>query len=132
MKTAARIATAFVLFACIRPLYCATPAEQLRGEWSAMFSGEAHTFEVIFNFEVKDDVITGTVQIGGRDDQFKITNGKLSGNNVSFIAIGAWSGTLEGNELKLTRELDGGKKQHMVAHKTGASTTPERIRLGKS
>lgn len=117
MKSA-RISIVFLAFCVAAPLLQAAPADQLTGHWTAEVAGEAKRFEMYFDFEVKGDVITGTVELAGRDDKFKITNGKLTGNNLSFISIGAFTGTLEGNDLKLTRELDGGKKQHMIAHKT--------------
>lgn len=96
----------------------AGPAQQLQGRWVADVKGDGRTFSFIFNFKTSGSALTGTVELSTRDDQFPIKNGKIEGNNISFIAFGNWTGTLEGNELKLTRGLDYGKKQQMIAHRS--------------
>ena len=100
------------------PLYAAPGAQQLQGRWVADVKGDGRTFSFIFNFKTTGGTLTGTVELSTRDDEFPIKNGKIEGNNVSFMAFGDWTGTLEGNELKLTRGLDYGKKQQMIAHRS--------------
>jgi hypothetical protein len=102
-------------------MHAASTADQLRGHWEAEVAGEGKKFMIYFNLDAKRDTLTGTVELAGSDRQFEIQHGRVMGNNISFVAIGTWTGTLEGTELKLTRELDGGKKQHMIAHR---SATP--------
>ena len=92
-------------------------ADQLRGHWEAELVGEGRRFWFYFDFQPKANAIAGTVELAGQDRQFPIQNGKISGNQVWFEALGLWTGTLEAGELKLTRELDGGKKQHMIARR---------------
>ena len=120
-KTMFAFALVLVSSAGAFPLPAGSPADQLRGHWEAELAGEGKRFWFYFDFQPKADAITGTVELAGQDRQFPIQNGKISGNHVSFQALGLWTGTLEGSELKLTRELDGGKKQHMIARRTANS-----------
>ena len=112
------LATVFLVALASAPLYSAPSAQQLQGRWVADVKGDGRTFSFIFNFKTSGSALTGTVELSSRDDQFPIKNGKIEGNNISFIAFGNWTGTLEGNELKLTRGLDYGKKQQMIAHRS--------------
>lgn len=95
-------------------------SDQLSGHWEAAVTGESKTFSIEFDFKVTGNSLGGTVGFPSQDRQFPITEGKIDGNKVAFKGFGIWTGTLNGNELTLTRELDGGKKQHMVAHRTGS------------
>lgn len=90
----------------------------LTGSWQAEMHGEAKTFSVIFHFTYDGKKVGGTVEVPAHDLEFPISSGRIHGNRVEFLAAGDWSGRLEGKELKLTRVLDGGKKQEMVAHRT--------------
>jgi len=107
-----------MLLLVVTPLLCsASPADQLAGHWEAELQGEGRVFTFIFEFKTNGDAVTGTVELSTQDRVFDITDGKIKGNSVSFKAIGLWSGTIKGDELDLTRELDYGKKQHMTAHR---------------
>jgi len=117
-RTVFAFALVFLSSAGTLHLHAASVADQLRGHWEAELVGEGKRFSFYFDFQPKADAITGTVELAGQDRQFEIRNGKISGNKVSFEAFGIWTGTLEGNELKLTRELDGGKKQHLIARRS--------------
>jgi hypothetical protein len=112
---------AALLFALARPAIQASPAaDQFSGHWQAAMAEEGQTFSFIFEFKANGDVLTGTVGIASQDRTFEIREGKIKGNSISFVGFGIWTGTLNGDELSLTRELDGGKKQNMKAHrKTG-------------
>jgi len=112
------LATIFLIPLASALLYSAPAAQQLQGRWVAEVKGDGRTFSFIFNFKTSGSTLTGTVELSTRDDEFPIKNGKIEGNNVSFMAFGDWTGTLEGNELKLTRGLDYGKKQQMIAHRS--------------
>ena len=96
----------------------AAPALDITGHWEAPVSGDGRTFIFLFDLVAKGDALTGTVGISTRDDSFPITNGRIKGNTISFKAFGDWTGELDGKDLKLTRGLDYGKKQKMVAHRT--------------
>lgn len=102
------------------PVRSASIADHLQGRWVADMTGDGKAFSFIFNFKVSGEVLTGTIELSTRDDVFPIKDGKIKGNDVSFNGFGTWTGTLEGNELRLTRGLDYGKKQHMVARRQGA------------
>jgi hypothetical protein len=97
-------------------LYATT--DWLTGTWRAEVHGEAKTFSVVLHFTYDGKKIGGSFEIPSHDLEFPISRGTVNGNEVSFEAAGPWHGKLEGKELKLTRELDGGKKQQMVAHRT--------------
>lgn len=117
-----RIAQSFALFALFLAvaapvLRASPPADKLAGHWEANMTGEAKVFTFIFEFKTNGDALTGTVEIAGQDRSFDIKDGKIKGNSVSFTGFGIWTGTLNGDELNLTRTLDGGKKQEMKAHR---------------
>ena len=90
----------------------------LTGSWQADVHGEAKTFSLVLHFTYDGKKVGGTVEFPSHDTEFPITGGTVHGNEVQFEGAGTWHGKLEGKNLKLTRELDGGKKQEMVAHRT--------------
>ncbi|HEX3580258.1 MAG TPA: hypothetical protein VH087_00750 [Thermoanaerobaculia bacterium] len=90
----------------------------LTGTWRTEVHGEAKTFAVVLHFTSDGKKVGGSVEIPSHDLEFPISKGTVNGNEVAFEAAGLWRGKLEGKELKLTRELDGGKKQQMVAHRS--------------
>ena len=106
-----------LLFAFAGQALQASPADQFSGRWQAPMAGEGQTFTFVFEFKANGDVLTGTVGLASQDRTFEIREGKIKGNNISFVGFGIWTGTLNGDELSLTRELDGGKKQTMKAHR---------------
>jgi len=93
-------------------------ADWLTGTWKADIHGEAKTFPVVFHFKLEANDIHGSIEFPSHDLEFPITHGTVRGNEVSFVGAGLWHGTLKGKGLELTRELDGGKKQVMVATRT--------------
>ena len=99
-------------------LNAATVAERLQGHWEAEVTGDGKTFSFLFDFKASGDKLAGTVELSVQDRSFEIKDGKINGDNISFTAFGIWTGRLEGNDLKLTRGLDFGKKQYMTAHRT--------------
>lgn len=80
-------------------------------------TGDGRSFSFLFNFNPSGNTFSGTVELPATDRSFDIKEGKISGNNISFQAFGNWTGTLAGDELRLTRGLDYGKKQYMKAHR---------------
>ncbi|HXH40676.1 MAG TPA: hypothetical protein VNN08_18735 [Thermoanaerobaculia bacterium] len=95
----------------------ATVADRLSGSWEAEVTGDGKTFSFIFEFRARGNALSGTVELPSQDRSFDIRDGKINGYGISFEAFGIWTGTLEGDQLTLTRELDYGKKQHMKAHR---------------
>jgi hypothetical protein len=109
---------AVLLVVATAPALRASPtADRLAGHWEAKMAGEGQTFTFGFDFKPNGDVLTGTVGLTSQDRTFEIKEGKIKGNAISFVGFGIWTGTLNGDELSLTRELDGGKKQTMKAHR---------------
>ena len=95
------------------------PAD-ITGHWEAPVTGDGKTFTFSFDFVAKGASLTGTLELSNQDRAIPITDGKINGSKVSFKGLGIWTGELVGEELRLTRELDYGKKQHLVAKRTKA------------
>ena len=93
------------------------PAQSpIAGHWEVDMQGDGRKFTWLFDLTVKGDSLGGILSISGRDDEILIA-GTTKGNKLHFEQFGLWNGTLEGSGLKLTRGLDGGKVQHMTAHR---------------
>ncbi len=116
-KSVFGLCTLFLVIASSRNLNAGTVADRLSGRWEAEITGDGKTFAIDFEFRTKGTSLTGTVELPFQDRSSEIQNGKIDGNRISFKGLGLWTGTLEGNQLALTRELDYGKKQHMTAHR---------------
>ena len=112
-----RISMALVVLMTASAVFASPAADRFQGHWEADVTGDGKTFTFLFDFQTKGDVLTGTVELSSQDRSFEIKNGKITGDTISFLGFGIWTGKLEGGELKLTRELDYGKKQQMVAHR---------------
>lgn len=92
------------------------PAADLNGTWVAQVPGrDGNTIETTFTFKSEGETLTGTMsnQYGDRE----ISEGKVSGDNVSFnvhLEFGgnnvtmAFTGKAAGNEIKFKRERKGG------------------------
>lgn len=89
----------------------------ITGHWEAPITGDGKTFTFSFDFVAKGEVLTGSLELSNRDRTIPITDGRIDGNKVSFKGLGIWTGQLVGAELRLRRELDYGKVQHLVAHR---------------
>jgi hypothetical protein len=106
------------LFLAAASLTAAPPQDRLSGHWEADMTGDGKVFTFDFDFKAKGNSLGGTVELSTLDRTFPIQKGTIHGNTISFEALGLWTGELNGQELKLTRELDYGKKQHMTAHRS--------------
>lgn len=90
-------------------------AADASGKWIAQVPGrEGQTRETTFNLKVEGDKLTGTVS--GRQGDIPITDGKVAGDSISFkMAQGqntfTYKGKLAGDEIKFTREREGGGGQ---------------------
>lgn len=87
------------------------------GHWEADMQGDGRMFTFVFDFKVKHESLGGTLAIAGRDGDVKIA-GNVKKGMIHFEQFGLWDGVIDGANLKLTRGLDGGKIQHMTAHRT--------------
>lgn len=98
-------------------------AADITGKWTAQVQGRnGQTREQTFNLKADGDKLTGTVS--GRQGDVAISDGKVSGDNVSFTVKmefngntveQKYTGTVSGDEMKLKREGGRGGAQEMTA-----------------
>lgn len=80
-------------------------AADVSGKWKAEFTTPDGTPRVnTFTFKVEDGNLTGTV--AGSQDETPIKNGKVAGDEISFMAdrpfgTFTYNGKVSGNEIKL-------------------------------
>jgi hypothetical protein len=97
-------------------LGCALAAD-VTGKWVAQIPGRGgQATETTFNFKVDGDKLTGTMS-GGQGGDNQISDGKVSGDDISFtvkMSFGGnevkllYKGKVSGSEIKFTREREGG------------------------
>ncbi|HEX4773155.1 MAG TPA: hypothetical protein VH351_20140 [Bryobacteraceae bacterium] len=90
-------------------------AADVNGKWTAEMQGrEGQTFTTTFNLKTDGDKVTGTVN--GRLGDAPITNGKISGDNISFDVVREfngnsitlhYNGTVSADTIKF--KVDGGR-----------------------
>ena len=86
-------------------------AADVTGKWVAQIPGRGgNTQETTFNLKQDGGTVTGTIT-GGRGDQ-TISDGKVDGDNISFVVklefqgnsiTQEYKGTISGSEIKFTR-----------------------------
>jgi hypothetical protein len=91
-------------------------AADLNGKWVAQVPGrDGQTRETTFTFKVEGDKLTGTVS--GRQGDNPISEGKITGDTVSFTVKASFQGNevkflyqgkIAGDEIKFTRTREGG------------------------
>lgn len=92
-------------------------AANVAGKWAAEQPGRQGGVTVTtFDFKVEGNKLTGTMQ-RGEQEPVEISEGKVEGDNVSFAVVRSfggnemkivYKGTVSGDELKLTPEMQGG------------------------
>ncbi len=84
------------------------------GKWVAQVPGRNGNQEMTFNLKQEGGTVSGTIA-GGRGDQ-TISDGKVDGDNISFVVnlefngnkiAQNYKGTVSGAEIKFTREVAG-------------------------
>jgi len=98
-------------------------AADVTGKWTAQVpSRQGGTREQSFNFKVDGDKLTGT--ISGRQGDIAISDGKASGDTISFtvkMEYGGnsveqkYTGTVAGDEIKFKREGGQGPAREFTA-----------------
>ncbi|MEP7271400.1 MAG: hypothetical protein ABI882_07830 [Acidobacteriota bacterium] len=100
-------------------------AADVNGKWLAQVPGRGgQTRETTFNFKAEGAKLTGTVS-GMQGDQ-PISDGKIAGDDISFVVVANFQGTevrllykgkITGDEISLTRTREGGDQpgQQFVA-----------------
>lgn len=94
-------------------------AADVTGKWTAQMTGRGgQTREATFNFKVDGNTVTGT--IGGPRGDTEISDGKIDGDQISFVQTMEFNGnsmkilykgTISGDQIKFTREREGGGSQ---------------------
>ena len=111
----------FVSVLLITPLVYANHA--VDGKWEASVETRRGTQQVTFTFKAEGDKLTGTVTTPRGDSE--IEDGKVMENSLSFkqklsfqgrSMTFSYSGTLEGDEINFTREVEEmGRKTEFTA-----------------
>ena len=93
-------------------------AADLAGRWIAQMPGRQGNTETIFSFKVDGTKLTGTVS--NPQGEMTISEGTINGDDISFVVIRSrngnerkltYKGKVSGDEIKLTRESQGGRGQ---------------------
>ncbi len=101
-------------------LVCAFGAD-ITGKWTTEFDSQVGAQKYTFEFKVEGDKLTGTAisNVGGVEAKTPITEGKITGANITFVENLnyqgqelkiAYKGTVAGDEIKMSRmvgELEG-------------------------
>ena len=103
-------------------------AAGIDGKWIAQVPGrDGQTRETTFNFKVEADKLTGTVS--GRQGDTAFSDGKIKGDEISFIVTAnfggnevkiLYKGKVAGDEIKFTRTREGSDQpgQEFTAKRT--------------
>jgi hypothetical protein len=92
-------------------------AADVTGKWTATIPGGQGDSTVTLVFKADGNNLTGTLNNTQMPGEVAISEGKISGDNISFSLmrkIGetemkiVWKGKIAGNEIKFTRETQGG------------------------
>ena len=114
----------FVLTALLGIFAMAALAADVTGKWVAQVPGRNGTQEMTFNLKQAGSDLTGTIS-GGRGDQ-QISDGKVSGDDISFVTVlefngnqvkQEYKGTVSGSEIKFTRSGGRGNPIEFTAKK---------------
>jgi len=93
-------------------------AADISGKWTAEFDSQVGLQKYTYEFTVDGTSITGkaSANIGGSDMQSEIVEGTIDGDKISFVenlnyngmdlSI-AYTGTVSGDEINLTRDVGG-------------------------
>ena len=90
-------------------------AQGINGTWKGQRAGrDGAMMDVTFKFVADGEKLTGSTMM--RDNEVQISDGKITGNDVSFVVkmefggnavVMKYTGTLAGNELKLKSTREG-------------------------
>jgi hypothetical protein len=93
-------------------LLAAAYAADLTGKWVAQIPGRQGNTETTFSFKAEGSTLTGTMSNPQGESQ--ITEGKINGDNISFVIVvkrgememkTTWKGVVSGDEIKFKREF---------------------------
>jgi hypothetical protein len=131
MSVKARIV--FSMLALLAVCVLTAVAADVSGKWIAQIPGrDGATQERVFMFQVSGSTLTGSIS-GQRGDQ-PIAEGKVSGDEISFVVVRkfqeremrtTYKGKVSGNEIKFTSTMPGrdggeGRTIEFTAKKAGS------------
>lgn len=112
-----------VAFALIGVLAIAASAASIDGKWKAeMTTPDGQTRTTNFTFKAEGDKLTGTVS--GRQADTPISEGKITGEEISFVVVRnmggqerkmQYKGKVAGDEIKMTVQFGDMEPREMVA-----------------
>ena len=84
----------------------------ISGKWAGDVPRRGEATPTTFVFKVDGDKLTGTASSSQGQESF--TDGKISGSEITFSmeaggAKAVFKGTVSGNEIKMTRQREGGE-----------------------
>jgi hypothetical protein len=96
-------------------LAVAYAASNVDGTWTGQRPGrDGNMMPVTFKFKAEGNTLTGSTTM--RDNEIPISDGKISGNDISFTVkmefggntmVTKYTGTISGNEMKLKGQREG-------------------------
>lgn len=102
--------TVFLVFALVCLMVIPALAAEIDGKWKAEYAGrDGQTRTTNFTFKADGDKLTGTVS--GRQGDTAISEGKISGDEISFVVVRTfqgeerkmqYKGKISGDEIKMT------------------------------
>jgi len=118
-----KIRKVLVAFALVSILAVAAMAAEIAGKWKSELPARDGTPQVtIYTFKVDGDKLTGT--ISGRQSDTAISEGKISGDEISFVVVRSmggeerkiqYKGKVVGDELKLSITFGDNPPREIVA-----------------
>jgi hypothetical protein len=92
-------------------------AADVTGKWSGQVPSRGEAAAATFTFKVDGDKLTGTMT--SPQGEVPLQEGKVSGDQISFAMTGGnakilFSGTVAGDEIKMTRTREGGQAREFT------------------
>jgi hypothetical protein len=110
-----RIRVLISLLAVLALLTVAYAASNIDGTWKGQRPGrDGNMMDVTFSFKAEGATLSGSTTM--RDNEVPISDGKISGNEISFVVkmefggnsmVMKYTGTISGNEIKLKSQREG-------------------------
>ena len=99
-------------------------AQTLAGTWTASFETQIGVQSYTFEFAIDGTTVTGTASSANGENE--ISEGTIEGNDISFVENMnyqgmplriVYTGTLEGDEIRFTRDVAGLAMEEFVARR---------------
>lgn len=88
----------------------ATDGPKIEGKWAGQIPRPNHNYDAVFEFKVKGEKLSGTVNSEGMD--FDIVDGKVKGDTISFRVgntQGNYTAKVSGDEMNGKVAFSGGE-----------------------